>query len=82
MNNINLLFLASYVMRYIYNWYQIAQNKTYGASVLVIILVILIVILFQWRLGPRTWLPTSALYLCNKYSALSDCQQIYLILFK
>ena len=36
MNNINLLFLASHVLRYIYNWYQIAQNITYSASVAVI----------------------------------------------
>ena len=26
----------------------------------------------------HTWLPTSALYLCNKNTVLSDCQQIYL----
>ena len=33
--------------------------------------------LFQWKLIPGTWLPTSALYLCNKNTALGNRQQFY-----
>ena len=31
-------------------------------------------VLFQWRLVPGTWLPTSALYLCNSSIALGNRQ--------
>ena len=35
-------------------------------------------LLFQWRLVPGTWLPTSALYLCNSNIALGNRQKYLL----